>query len=68
MWKIYFEVYDFLVRFVPGHARRATIRRKELYDYRKKYNALKRALPQAEFKHVSGIKGGWNIGFIVDNK
>lgn len=68
MWKLYFEVYDFLVRFIPGAARRATIRRKELYDYRKKYNALKRALPQVNFRHVRVIKGGWNIGFIVDNK
>ena len=68
MWRLYFEVYDFVVRFIPNRKLRENIRRKELYDYRKKFNALKSALGPKEFKHVRIIKGGWNIGFIVDNK
>ena len=68
LWRLYFEVYDFLVGLIPVRVWRETIRRKELYDYRKKFNALKHALPRGEFRHVRVIKGGWNIGFIVNNK
>ncbi len=68
MWRLYFELYDLLVCFIPNRKWRETIRRKELYDYRKKFNALKSALPRGEFRHVRVIKGGWNIGFIVNNK
>ena len=68
MWRLYFEICDFLVGFIPNRRLREKIRCKELYDYRKKYNALRMALPRSEFKHVRIIKGGWNIGFIVNNK
>lgn len=68
MWRFYFEICDFLAGLIPNKKLREKIRREDLYDYRKKYNALRRALTQAEFKHVRVIKGGWNIGFIVDNK
>ena len=68
MWRLYFEICDFLVGFIPNRRLREKIRCKELYDYRKKYNALRMALPRSEFKHVRIIKGGWNIGFIANNK
>lgn len=68
MWRLYFEICDFLAGFIPNKKLREKIRREDLYDYRKKYNALRCALPHAEFKHVRVTKGGWNIGFIVDNK
>ena len=68
MWRLFFEICDFMVGLLPRRKWREDIRCKELYDYRKKYNALKRALPHTEFKHVRVIKGGWNIGFIIDNK
>ena len=68
MWRIYFELYDFLVGLLPNRKLREKIRQKELYDYRKKFNALRAALPKSEFKHVRVIKGGWNIGFIVNKK
>ena len=68
MWRLYFEVCDFLAGLIPNRKLREKIRRMDLYDYRKKYNALRGALTNAEFKHVRVIKGGWNIGFIVDNK
>lgn len=68
MWKLFFETCDFLCNFIPGAARRANIRQKHLYDYRKKYRALRAAFPALHFRHVRMIKGGWNIGFIVDKK
>ncbi len=68
MWRIYFEICDFLVGLIPNRVRRAQIRKEKLYDYRKKYNALRCALPRGEFRRVRIIKGGWNIGFIVNNK
>ena len=68
LWRLYFEIYDFLVGLIPVRKWREKIRQKELYDYRKKFNALKKALPHGEFRRVRVIKGGWNIGFIVNNK
>lgn len=68
MWRIYFELCDFLAGLIPNRKMREDIRCRKLYDYRKKYNALRAALPKSEFKHVRVIKGGWNIGFIVANK
>ena len=47
---------------------RERVRREKLYDWAKKYTALKHACPSLHFRHVKMIKGGWNIGFIVDNK
>lgn len=68
MWRLYFETMDLLVGLIPCRTWREKIRKQELYDYRKKFNALRAALPQANFKHIQVIKGGWNIGFIVDHK
>ena len=68
MWKLFFETCDFLCNFIPSGATRARIRKERLYDYRKKYRALKKAFPHLGFHRVRMIKGGWNIGFIVDNK
>lgn len=68
MWRLFFEVCDFLAGFIPNKNLREKVRREKLYDYRKKFNALRHALPHTEFKHVKVIKGGWNIGFIIDNK
>lgn len=68
MWRIYFEVFDFLAGFIPSKKLREYVRRVKLYDYRRKFNALQSAIPNGEFKNIRIIKGGWNIGFIVDNK
>ncbi len=68
MWKLFFETCDLLCCLIPGRARREKIRRVRLYDWRKKYNALRRAFPELNFRHTKMIKGGWNIGFIVDKK
>ena len=50
MWRIYFEIYDFMVTLVPNRMLRKKIRRKELYDYRRKLNALKKTLPNGKEK------------------
>ncbi|MBR1380366.1 MAG: hypothetical protein IJ560_02150 [Alphaproteobacteria bacterium] len=57
-----------MCNFVPGVARRARIRREKLYDFRRKYDCLRRAFPEINWKRAKMIKGGWNIGFIVDKK
>lgn len=68
LWRLFFEVCDFMTGLLPKREMREKIRREKLYDYRKKFNALKKAFAPSEFKHVRVIKGGWNIGFIVNRK
>lgn len=68
MWRLFFEACDFIVGFIPSQKKRERIRREKLYDYRKKYNALRKIIPEHEFKKIRVIKGGWNIGFIINKK
>lgn len=68
MWRLFFEICDFFVGFIPKRDVRNRIRRDRLYNFRKKMNALRTIVPQHEFKNVKLIKGGWNIGFIVNNQ
>ncbi len=68
MWKLFFETCDFLCNFIPSKQKRNQIRTVKLYDWRNKYRALRAAFPELNFRHTKMIKGGWNIGFIVDKK
>ena len=68
MWKLFFEICDVLCCLIPNRRVREDIRRRKLFDWRKKYNALRKHCPELDFRHVVMIKGGWNIGFIVDKK
>ncbi len=68
MWKLFFEICDFFVGFIPGAARRERLRTHDMHDWRRKYNALRAAFPELNFRHTVMIKGGWNIGFIIDRK
>lgn len=68
MWQTFFRTCNFLCNFIPNAARRSDIRKHRLYDWAKKYAALRRACPELRFRHVKMIKGGWNIGFIIDRK
>ncbi len=68
MWKLFFETCDLLCGLIPSRGLREKVRREKLYDWRRKYNALRQAFPGLSFRHTKMIKGGWNIGFIVDNK
>ncbi len=68
MWKLFFEICDFLCNFIPNRKKREYIRTEKLYDWKKKYKALKKLYPELKFRNTKIIKGGWNIGFIVDKK
>ncbi len=68
MWKLFFETCDILCALIPNRRLRRRIREQQLFDWRNKYNALRKKFPELNFRHTRMIKGGWNIGFIVDNK
>lgn len=68
MWKLFFEICDYLCALIPNKKLRNRMRQVQLYDYRRKYRALKQTFPELNFRHTKMIKGGWNIGFIVDKK
>ena len=68
LWKLFFEICDILCSCIPIKDVRHRIRREKLFDWRKKYNALRKKYPELNFWGAKMIKGGWNIGFIVDNK
>lgn len=68
MWKLFFEICDILCGLIPNRRVRHRIRTQKLFDWRNKYRALRKRYPNLNFRHTRMIKGGWNIGFIVDNK
>lgn len=68
MWKLFFEICDFLCNFIPNRKTQERIRKENLYDWKKKYQTLKKHYPELNFRGTKMIKGGWNIGFIVDKK
>ena len=68
MWMTFFRFCDFLYRLVPNKRRRECLRQVKLYDWYRKYMALKQTFPELNFRHTKMVKGGWNIGFIVDKK
>lgn len=68
MWQTFFRFCNFWCGFIPSRATRERVRHEKLYDWAKKYHALRVACPELRFRHVKMIKGGWNIGFIVDKK
>ena len=68
MWMYFFAICDFFCRFIPVRRWRWYMRRVKLFDWHRKYNALRRSFPKLNFYDVKMIKGGWNIGFIVENK
>lgn len=68
MMKFFFTLGDLLTSLVPFPRWRENLRVVQLYDFRRKYRALRHAFPNMPFGHVKMVKGGWNIGFIVDRK
>lgn len=68
MWKLFFEVCYFLCWLIPIPRIRKKMHTEQLYDWKNKYRALKKKYPELNFYHTKMIKGGWNIGFIVDKK
>ncbi|MBO4480623.1 MAG: phosphotransferase [Alphaproteobacteria bacterium] len=68
MWMWFFRICDFFCRFIPNRQRRAYLRQVKLYDWYRKYHTLKQAFPNLNFHKTKMVKGGWNIGFIIDKK
>lgn len=68
MWMQFFRICDFFCRFIPNRRLRTYMRQVKLFDWHRKYHAIRRAFPDLNFRHTKMVKGGWNIGFIVDNK
>lgn len=68
MWMLFFRICDFLCCLIPSHKRRDYLRRVKLFDWHRKFMALQRAFPELNFRRTKMVKGGWNIGFIVDHK
>lgn len=68
MWKLFFEICYFLTGLIPIRSVRNRLRMEKLFDWKNKYRALKKKFPELKFRNTRMIKGGWNIGFIVDKK
>ena len=68
MWKLFFEICHFSCALIPNRKLRERIRKKQLFDWYNKYKALQKRFPELNFRRTKMIKGGWNIGFIVDKK
>lgn len=68
MWKLLFDFCYFWSFFIPNRKRREYFRVHTLFDYRRKLNALRVACSDINIRKIRMIKGGWNIGFIVNDK
>ncbi len=68
MLLFFLKFCEFLSYFIPNRKKREHFRRVKLYDWRRKYNAIKKHIPGLKFYQVRVIKGGWNIGFIIKNR
>ena len=52
MWQTFFRFCNFLCGFIPSRTTRERIRHDHLYDWAKKYHALRAACPELRFRHV----------------
>lgn len=67
MWKLLFEFSDRLFAVVPIKKWRVFLRKKVLFDYRRKLNALRKARPELNFRKMKLAKGGGSLVFIIEN-
>lgn len=67
VWLVFFGVLDALICLVPSAEVRAKLRYKKLFDYRRKLSVLMSAFPDLNYLRTRLVKGGWNIGFIIEN-
>ena len=68
MWKTFFDFCYFWSYFIPKREWRESYRVNKLFDYRHKLKVLCESCPDIKIKNIRMIKGGWNIGFIINNK
>ncbi len=66
--KIRFLFLEFISFFIPNKSIRRKFMMNNAFDFREKLNALKKTEKYLSFYSVKFISGGWNIGFIIDNK
>lgn len=65
MWNVFFAVCNLLCNLIPSSVIRERVRHDKLFDWNKKYKALKQVCPYARFYNTRMLKGGWNISFVV---
>lgn len=68
MWKLFFDFLYFYSFFIFDDEKRNNFRINKLFDYRKKLESLKKLFIGTKIHSIRMIKGGWNIGFIINNK
>ena len=68
MWKLFFDFCYFWSFFIPKRKWRENYRVNTLFNYRHKLKVLRAACPDIKFRNIRMIKGGWNIGFIINNQ
>ena len=68
MWKLFFDFCYFWSFFIPNRKWRDSYRVNTLFNYKHKLNVLHDACPDIKFHNIKMIKGGWNIGFIINNQ
>ena len=68
MWKLFFDFCYFWSFFIPNRKWCENYRVNTLFNYRHKLDLLRKACPNIKFRSIKMIKGGWNIGFIINNK
>lgn len=68
MWKLIFDLRYALSFFIFNKEKRQNFRTNKLYDYRKKLNVLRNICSNIKIKKIKMIKGGWNIGFIINDE
>lgn len=65
MWRTFFNALYVLSYLIPIRAWRERFRRKKLFDYRAKLNALRHAFPNEDWRHFRLAKGGGSLAFII---
>ena len=67
MWKYLFDFSDRLFSIVPVKRWREHLRVMVLFDYRRKFNALRKKYPEINFFNMRLAKGGGSLVFIYKN-
>jgi len=68
MWKYIFEFCDFLFSMIPVKKWRDYMQIQVLFDYKRKFNALRSKYKNINFHNMRLTKGGGSIVFIINNQ
>lgn len=64
-WRYFFEILYLVSCLIPFRSGREWFRREKLFDYKSKLNALRRNLPDKDWRHFRLAKGGGSLAFIT---